>query len=158
MTFFYNDAYIPVLSLAKHPLALGKPVAEVWAEIWDICGPLAEKVYQKGEASFMNDVRLFMNRGGFVEETYYSFSYSPIRDEPGNVGGLFCPSAEVTSKVLHARRLRTLSELAAKSFVEKSAGAACASAASILAKNPDDIPFMLLYLGENEGRSRMALS
>ncbi len=153
MTFFYNDAYIPVLSLAKHPQALGKSVAEVWAEIWDICGPLAEKVYQKGEASFMNDVRLFMNRGGFVEETYYSFSYSPIRDEPGNVGGLFCPSAEVTSKVLHARRLRTLSELAAKSFVEKSAGTACASAASILAKNPDDIPFVLLYLEENEGRS-----
>ncbi|MGA2244573.1 MAG: ATP-binding protein [Verrucomicrobiota bacterium] len=153
ITFFYNDAYISVLSLAKHPQALGKSCAEVWAEIWDICGPLTEKVYRRGEASFMNDVRLFMDRGDYLEETYYSFSYSPIRDESGEVGGLFCPTTEVTAKILHARRLRTLSELAAKSFVEKSAGAACISAASILAKNPDDIPFALLYLIENDGRS-----
>jgi len=153
ITFFYNDAYISVLSLAKHPQALGKPCAELWAEVWDICGPLTEKVYQRGEASFMNDVRFFMNRGGYLEETYYSFSYSPIRDESGKVGGLFCPTTEVTSKVLQTRRLRTLSELAAKSYVEKSATSACASAAAILRKNPDDIPFALLYLIEKEGRS-----
>ena len=87
-TFLYNDAYIQVLSLAKHPSALGRPTAEVWSEIWDICGPLADKVFQKGEASFLDDVRFFMNRGDFLEETYYSFSYSPIRDESGNVAGL----------------------------------------------------------------------
>jgi hypothetical protein len=58
VTFIYNDAYIQVLSLAKHPEALGKPAAEVWAEIWDICGPLADKVFQKGEASFVDEVRL----------------------------------------------------------------------------------------------------
>ena len=148
MTFFYNDAYISVLSLAKHPQALGRPAAEIWKEIWDICGPLADKVFQHGEASFMNDVRLFMNRGDFLEETFYSFSYSPIRDESGNVGGLFCPSAEVTAKVLNTRRLRTLSELAAGSLVEKSPEGACAAAAAILAKNPDDIPFALLYLSD----------
>jgi PAS domain S-box-containing protein len=150
-TFLYNDAYVDVLSLAKHPRALGKPVAEVWAEIWDICGPLADKVFQKGEASYINDVRLFMNRGDFLEETFYSFSYSPIRDESGNVGGLFCPSTEVTSKVLHARRLRILSELAAESLAEKSAAAACASAAAIIAKARDDIPFALLYLIDPAG-------
>ena len=133
VTFLYNDAYIQVLSLAKHPKALGKPAADVWKEIWDICGPLADKVFLRGEASFVNDVRLFMNRGDFLEETFYSFSYSPIRDELGNVGGLFCPSAEVTAKLLSTRRLRTLSELAAESLVEKSTRGACASAASILA-------------------------
>jgi PAS domain S-box-containing protein len=145
-TFLYNDAYIQVLSLAKHPWALGKPAGEVWAEIWNICGPLADKVFQRGEASFLNDVRLFMNRGDLLEETFYSFSYSPIRDESGNVGGLFCPSAEVTAKLLGTRRLRTLSELAAESLVEKSTRGACASAAGILRKNPDDVPFLLLYL------------
>ena len=145
-TFLYNDAYVDVLSLAKHPWALGKPVAEVWAEIWDICGPLADKVFQKGEASYINDVRLFMNRGDFLEETYYSFSYSPIRDESGNVGGLFCPSTEVSSKVLHARRLKVLSELAAESLARKSTAGACASAAAIIATARDDIPFALLYL------------
>jgi DNA-binding NarL/FixJ family response regulator len=111
ITFLYNDAYVQVLSLAKHPQALGRPAAEVWAEIWDICGPLADKVFQRGEASFVDDVRLFMSRGDFLEETYYSFSYSPIRDEAGKVAGLFCPSTEVTAKVINARRLGTLSEL-----------------------------------------------
>ena len=153
VTFLYNDAYIQVLSLAKHPKALGKPAADVWKEIWDICGPLADKVFLRGEASFVNDVRLFMNRGDFLEETFYSFSYSPIRDELGNVGGLFCPSAEVTAKLLSTRRLRTLSELAAESLVEKSTRGACASAASILAKNLDDVPFALLYLIDREESS-----
>src|ERR1700722_20633307 len=56
-TFLYNDAYIQVLSLAKHPDALGKPAANVWHEIWDICGPLADKVFKQGEASFGDAVR-----------------------------------------------------------------------------------------------------
>jgi signal transduction histidine kinase len=151
-TFLYNDAYVSVLSLAKHPWALGRPATEVWAEIWEVCGPLAEKVFSKGEATYVDEVQLFMSRGDFVEETYYSFSYSPIRDESGQVGGLFCPSSEVTPKVLNARRLRTLAELTAKSLNEKSTGAACASAFSTLAKNAPDVPFALLYLVDPEGK------
>ncbi len=146
ITFLYNDAYIDVLSQAKHPWALGRPAAEVWAEIWDICGPLADKVFRLGEATFADDVRLFMSRESGPEENYFSFSYSPIRDESGEVGGLFCPNAEMTSKHLNTRRLRTLSELASGALMERTAGAAAATAASILAKNPDDLPFALLYL------------
>lgn len=145
-TFLYNDAYIPVLSMAKHPHVLGQPAAQVWAEIWDFCGPLADKVFQEGKATFVDDVRLFMSRGDYLEETYYSFSYSPIRDESGNVAGLFCPSSEATEKNLATRRLNTLSELAAKALIEKATDTACASVAETLAKNPDDIPFALLYL------------
>ncbi|HEX3354322.1 MAG TPA: response regulator [Terriglobales bacterium] len=152
-TFLYNDAYISVLSLAKHPRSLGLPAQEVWAEIWDICGPLADKVFEQGEASFFSDVRLFMDRGDFLEETFYSFSYSPILDEAGNVVGLFCPSTESTAKNLNARRLRTLSELSAKALVEKSIQAACASAVSILGANPDDIPFAALYLVDSNSDS-----
>ena len=150
--FLYNDAYIQVLSLAKHPWALGKPTAEVWPEIWDICGPLVDKVYQEGEASFLDDVRFLMNRGDFTEETYYSFSYSPIRDESGTVAGLFCPTTEVTPKVINARRLGTLSELSANALLQKTTEAACASVAATLAKNPDDIPFAVLYLVDNENK------
>ncbi|MGH9326330.1 MAG: GAF domain-containing protein [Terriglobia bacterium] len=145
-TFLYNKAYIQVLSLAKHPWALGKPAAEVWAEIWDVCGPLADKVFEKGEASYVDDVRLFMKREDFFEETYYCFSYSPIRDEAGRVRGLFCPSTEVSSKVINARRLRMLSELSANAFLQKSVEDACRSAIATLAKNPDDVPFAVLYL------------
>lgn len=157
--FLYNDAYIQVLSSAKHPWALGRPAAEVWPEIWDICGPLAEKVFEQGEPSFLNDVRLLMKRTDFVEETYYSFSYSPIRDESGAVAGLFCPSAEVTPKIINARRLRTLSALSASTLVQKTTEAACASVAATLAKNPDDIPFALLYLVDGESnRARLQQS
>jgi PAS domain S-box-containing protein len=151
MSFLYNDAYLHVLGLAKHPWALGRPASEVWSEIWDVCGPLADKVFRYGQASFADDVRLFMTRGDFLEETYYSFSYSPIRDESGDVGGLFCPSNDVTAKVIGARRLRTLSELAANALAQKSAATACASAAATLAKNPDDVPFALLYLVDENG-------
>jgi PAS domain S-box-containing protein len=152
MTFLYNDAYLHVLGPAKHPHALGNPASRVWAEIWDVCGPLANKVFESGEASVLDDVRLFMDRGDFVEETFYSFSYSPIRDESGLISGLFCPSTDVTPKVLNTRRLRTLSELAANSLIEKTTTAACATAARILSKNPDDIPFVLLYLADADGR------
>ncbi len=152
ITFLYNDAYIQVLSSAKHPQALGRPAAEIWHEIWDICGPLANKVFEKGEASFVDDVRLLMNRDDFVEETYYSFSYSPIRGESGEVAGLFCPSTEVTPKVINARRLGTLSELSVNALVQKTTEAACASVAETLAKNPDDIPFAVLYLVDDEGK------
>ncbi|HSC46205.1 MAG TPA: response regulator [Candidatus Acidoferrum sp.] len=149
-TFLYNKAYIQVLSLTKHPWALGRPASEVWSEIWDVCGPLADKVFQRGEASFVDEVRLFMSREDFLEETYYSFSYSPIRDESGNVGGLFCPSTEVTAKVINARQLQTLSALSANAYLQKTAEAACAAAVATLAKNLDDIPFCVLYLTERD--------
>ncbi len=139
-----------MLGLAKHPWALGRPAHEVWAEIWDICGPLSDKVFHQGEASFVDDVRLFMRRGKLLEETFYSFSYSPIRDEAGHVGGLFCPSSDVTAKNLHARRISTLSELSSNALVEKSVQGACAATVATLRKNRDDIPFSLLYLIESD--------
>lgn len=145
MTYLYNDAYIEVLSPAKHPWALGRPASEVWAEIWEFVGPMAERVIQRSEGVYVDDVRLFMRRGDALEETYYSFSYSPIVDESGRVGGLFCPSTDATSKNLNTRRLRTLSELSASVLIEKSEAAAYEAAATTLAKNPDDIPFALLY-------------
>jgi signal transduction histidine kinase len=151
-TFLYNDAYIDVLSMAKHPWALGRPAAEVWAEIWDICGPLSDRVFRLGEATLANDVRLFMSRGDFLEEVFYSFSYSPVRDESGKVAGLFCPNLDVTAKHLNARRLLTLSELSAGTRDDKTVAGACDSIMRSLGGNPDDVPFALLYLaGEGDG-------
>ncbi|WP_297332325.1 ATP-binding protein [Flavobacterium sp.] len=147
--FLYNDAYIDVLGTDKHPWALGKPASVVWEEIWDICGPLSDKVYKEGKSSNNTDVQLFMKRGSLLEEVYFSFSYSPVIDESGKVGGLFCPNFETTSKILNARRNGTLSELAAKSLIEKTPAKACASAAAILSKNSEDIPFAIFYLHNN---------
>lgn len=157
MYFFYNDAYVDVLSHAKHPWALGRPASEVWSEIWHVCGPLADSVFARAEAPFLEDVRLFMDRGeGFFEEVYYSFSYSPIRDESGGVAGLFCPNTDVTAKLIHARRLRTLSDLNARALAETTMEAALLSAAATLTKNTDDFPFALLYLADGQALERRA--
>jgi signal transduction histidine kinase/DNA-binding response OmpR family regulator len=151
MYFFYNDAYVGVLSHAKHPWALGRPASEVWREVWPVCGTLADNVFHRAEASFVEDLRLFMDRGaGFLEEVYYSFSYSPIRDASGRVAGLFCPCTEVSAKLINARRLRTLSELGARVLSERTIDGALASAAATLAKNTDDLPFALIYLAERD--------
>ena len=150
ISFLYNDAYLHVLGLDKHPWALGRPASEVWAEIWDVCGPLAMQVFANGRATFLDDVQLFMRRGSFLEETYYSFSYSPIRDESGKVAGLFCPSNDVSAKVIGARRLRTLSALAANALVERTVEAACAAATETIGQNTADVPFALLYLSAPE--------
>ncbi|WP_431478174.1 ATP-binding protein [Massilia eburnea] len=143
-TFLYNDAYIDVLGAAKHPWALGRPAQEVWAEIWHFCGPLADKVFQRAEPSYVDAVQLFMNRGDWVEEVWYSFSYSPIFNEAGAVGGLFCPSTDTTDTRLNARRLAALSTLSASALREQDVASACATAMHTIAENPADIPFALL--------------
>lgn len=150
-TFLYNDAYIDILGIEKHPWALGKPAYIVWEEIWDVCGPLSDKVFFEGKSTNNSDVELFMKRGDFLEEKYFSFSYSPVFDETGKVGGLFCPNFDTTDKILSARRNRTLSELAAKSLLEKTISSACRSAAETMAKNDKDIPFAVFYLLDDKG-------
>ncbi len=150
--FLYNDSYIQVLGQAKHPWALGLPAHIVWSEIWDFCGPLSDKVFKEGKASYVNDSHFFMNRGEFLEEVFYSFSYSAIYDETGAVGGLFCPNVETTPKMLTERRLRTLSELSARALVEKTIGSAMEKAADTIGKNPEDIPFAAIYVTDASGQ------
>ncbi len=150
----YNDGYRPMLG-AKHPASMGQPASEVWAEIWNVVGPMARQILSGGPATFSADLLLEMNRYGYVEETYFTFAYSPI---PGTncVGGVLITVQETTSQVLAERRLKTLRELAARSAEAKTAEDACTSAAEILAANPSDVPFALLYLSEPDGdRARL---
>jgi PAS domain S-box-containing protein len=144
LTTLYNDEYIPILGPAKHPAALGKPGAAIWPEAWDVIGPMLSQVLQLGEATRSRDLQLLLDRG-YLQECYFSFSYSPIRAEQGRVGGVFCPVIETTQKVIGERRLRTLRDLAAKCQGAESEQAAYQSAATILADNPFDVPFALIY-------------
>ena len=143
----YNDGYVPVLG-AKHPESLGQNGPECWAEIWDVIGPLYTQVMVRGEPTWADDLLLPMDRHGYVEETYFTFSYSPIRDESGGVGGLLITCAETTARVVGERRLRTLRDLGARAGEARSVGDACDVAAAILAQNPADIPYAALYLLE----------
>jgi len=140
---FYNDAYRPALGATKHPQFLGRPGRECWAEIWDEIGPMLDGVRETGIATWSEDYPLMMTRNGYVEETYFTFSYSPLRDESGGVGGIFCACSETTNQVLSTRRMRTLRDL---SIEANSAEDAVALACGVLANNPLDIPFAMVYL------------
>lgn len=98
LAFLYNDAYRPILG-KKHPAALGRPFAEVWADIWSDILPLVDKA-MNGEAVFQENLPLVMARNGYPEETWYTFSYSPVRGETGEVAGMFCACQETTAQVI----------------------------------------------------------
>ena len=99
--FLYNDSYISILG-DKHPGALGKRFHEVWAEIWHDIHPLVVRAL-RGEASYMDRLPLRMRRHGYDEDTWFRFSYSPVRDEDGAVAGMFCACVEMTGEVLAQR-------------------------------------------------------
>jgi PAS domain S-box-containing protein len=110
----YNDAYIPVLG-KRHPQALGVPARGTWQEIWSVVGPQAEAVMQRGAATWNERVLLVMERHGYREDTYFTWSYSPILDESGRIGGLFCACTEETQRVrAEADRDRLLAQLDAE--------------------------------------------
>lgn len=100
----YNDAYREILG-TKHPAALGQPAPEVWAEIWQEIGPLSDEVFATGESIYLKNLKLFVSRFGYEEEAYFTFSYSPIRDEKGAIAGLFCAVTETTEEVIYNQRL-----------------------------------------------------
>lgn len=156
LVMFYNDAYAPLCG-DKHPSALGTPGREVWPEIWDIVGPMLHTVLERGEANWADDLLLLVVRSGYPEECYFTFSYSPILDESGGVGGVFTPVYETTERVIGERRLRTLRDLAAVRAGSNSATRedVCRAAAGVLGGNGYDVPFAAIYLADGGGRTAL---
>ncbi|MGE0684058.1 MAG: PAS domain-containing protein, partial [Candidatus Binatia bacterium] len=107
LRMFYNDAYLPMLA-DKHPASLGQAAQEVWPEIWSIIGPMLYEVLETGQATWSYDLLLPLVHHGAAQEHYFTFSYSPIRDESGNVCGVFCPVTETTARLQGERRERHL--------------------------------------------------
>jgi signal transduction histidine kinase len=140
----YNDAYRPILR-DKHPASLGAPAAEVWAEVWDVAGPMARSVQDGGPATWIEDLQLFINSEGIAEETYFTFSYSPVPGDDGHVGGVLNTVQETTAKVQSERQIRMLHDLAARAADAKSEAEAYRAALEVLSANELDLPFALLY-------------
>src|ERR1700716_4198004 len=108
----YNDGYWPICG-EKHPASMGQDFTECWAAPWPVIGEAFTRALS-GETSFLENQRMFLDRNGYLEETFFTFSFSPIRDESGGVGGLFHPVTETTAKMVGERRTRALRDLAAR--------------------------------------------
>ena len=154
LTMFYNDAYRRDTLRTKHPWALGRPAREVWAEIWHDIGPRISSVLETGESTWDEALLLFLERSGYPEESYHTFSYSPLADADGTVTGMLCVVSEDTERVIGERRLRVLSELGDVSAVTApTPERACAAAVDVLARSRTDVPFSSVHLLDEGGRT-----
>jgi PAS domain S-box-containing protein len=152
LTYLYNDPYKSIIG-GRHPWALGKPTSVVWREIWSEIGPMLSHAMGGEEGTYVEAQLLIMERNGYPEETYYTFSYSPIRDDDGTVGGIFCANTDDTQRVIGERQLALLRELAATTAEARSWQQACERSARALATDPRDLPFAMIYILEPDGRS-----
>ena len=148
----YNERWREFLGASKHPQALGGRARETWPEIWAEIGPMAERVMTLGEAVGGEDSLLFIERHGYLEEVFVTFSYAPIRDADGAVVGVHNTGLDTTRNVVAERRMRALRTLAAQVGGAGTPRQACERAAAALASDPADLPFALLYLLDDSRR------
>jgi PAS domain S-box-containing protein len=141
----YNDAYKSIVG-GKHPKALGQPASIVWREIWGALQPRVESSMLGNEGTYDEALLLIMERYGYPEETYYTFSYSPVPNDDGSVGGIICANTDDTRTIVGERQVALLRELAACTADAQSAQEACALSAAALGTNSTDLPFALIYL------------
>jgi PAS domain S-box-containing protein len=148
----YNDAYRSILG-GKHPSALGQPASVVWREVWDQIAPRAASAMSRNEGTYDESLLFIMERHGYREETYYTFSYSPVPNDEGGTGGIFCANTSDTDRIVGERQIALLRELAARAGDARSVAEACALSADALTTDPRDLPFALIYLLDPERRS-----
>ena len=157
LAFLYNDAYRHDTLQAKHPWALGRPASEVWAEIWESIGPRVRSVLDTGVATWDEDLLLFLERSGYPEETYHTFSYSPL-DDDGRTGGMLCVVTETTDRVIGDRRMATLRDLSAALAPTRTRQQVLDAVGEQLVRNPADLPFSAVYLYDADDTARLAVS
>lgn len=144
LTYLYNDPYKAIVG-GKHPWALGRPTKEVWREIWDDIEPMLATAMTGVEGTYVESQLLIMERNGYPEETYYTFSYSPIANDDGSPGGIICANTDDTQRVIGERQLVLLRELAARTAEARTWNEACQASADALATNSRDMPFAMIY-------------
>jgi signal transduction histidine kinase len=157
LRFFYNDAYSPTLGV-KHPWALGRPADEVWREIWGDIGPRVASVMRTGQATWDEALLLFLERSGYPEETYHTFSYSPLPDDTGKIMGMLCVVMEETERVIGERRVSTLRDLGSQLAAVRAEPDVSEAITHALGYNGRDLPFSILYQvdAETGGLRRMS--
>lgn len=148
----YNDPYKTIVG-GKHPKALGQPASVVWKDIWEDIEPMLKTVMEKDEGTYVESQLLIMERNGYPEETYYTFSYTPIPGDNGGTAGMICANTDDTERIINERQLRTLKDLGKNLAKKHSVTEVYKNALKVLENNLKDFPFAVLYKIDNEGRA-----
>lgn len=136
----YNDPYRSIVG-GKHPWALGTPAAEVWKDIWHDIEPLLKPVMEEGIGTYVESQLLIMERNGYREETYYTFSYTPIPGDEGRIAGMFCANTDDTERIINERQLKTLTQLGKRLVDSKTTAQVITNTIATLGENKRDFPF-----------------
>lgn len=147
----YNDSYRPICG-AKHPESMGQNFRICWETALPVVGDAFTRG-QQGEGTYIKDQRMFLDRYGYLEEAFMTFSFAPIRDESGEVGGIFHPITETTDKMLSARRTQVLRDVAALTGQAKRNSDIYRSMNTAKADLTLDLPFLLFYEVSEDGKS-----
>ncbi len=152
---FYNDAYRPSFGKAgeKHPKAMGQRGKECWGEIWSIIYPQIEQVMTQGVATLNENQLVPIYRNNLLEEVYWTYTYSPVFVESGDVGGVLVIETETSRQVIGERRTTLLRDLAVSLNSASNVKEVCRQAMQVLANGSHDIPFALIYLLSPDGSS-----
>ncbi len=140
----YNDAYIDIVR-GKHPFALGQPASVVWKDIWNDIEPLLTSAMVRDEGTYVESQLLIMERSGFPEETYYTFSYTPVLGDDGKPAGIICYNTADTDRIINERSIDTLNKLSRNTLGVKTEKEIFETTASALSENQFDFPFTLFY-------------
>ena len=147
---FYNDPYKAIVG-GKHPRALGQPASAVWKDIWRDIGPMLQAAMEKDEGTYKESQLLIMERNGYPEETYYTFSYTPIPGDDGGTAGMICANSDDTEKIIGERQLRTLMQLGNRLSDPRSIQDDITRTILTLKDNPYDFPFVEFRMVGEEG-------
>ncbi|TDS14693.1 ATP-binding protein [Sphingobacterium paludis] len=150
----YNDSYRPICG-AKHPQSMGENFRICWETALPVVGDKFTRG-QHGEGTYITDQRMFLDRYGYLEETWMTFSFAPIRDESGGVGGIFHPITETTEKMLSARRTQVLKDVGAAIGKAKTVQEIAAQTDALYEAFQLDLPFLLFYELKDNGANLLS--
>ena len=145
----YNDPYKQIVA-GKHPWALGSPASKVWREIWKEIEPMLNVVMNKDQGTYVESQLLIMERNGYPEETYYTFSYTPIPGDDGTTAGMICANTDDTDRIITERQLKTLANLGKTLRHSESDQHVISKLVTVLSQNRYDFPFAAFYTCEND--------
>jgi len=158
LIMLYNDAWQPILGETKHPGGLGRPGRDSWPETWPIVGQQFERALQ-GVASWSEDLLLASDRHGFMQECYFTYSHSPLKDGNGGVAGVLSTVIETTPRVLSERRMRVLRDLSNATIDAANEGRTveetCRALIDFLGTDNPDVPFVVQYLTTESGLTEL---